>query len=249
MIVEQRLKMLMLVLAAAVQGAGIAAAQSTQPPYTLTVTKDDTPFVTLKAKDAKLSDVAADLGRRLGGVKVIVGASLKDEKVSADFAGTPIEPAMLALVPRIYVDYEVRKNAPARPLGIYLLGLDDPDPATTAVVQGTSQGILIQGHTEDTGQPQKDAPLRITYDKGRLSVFAKEQPLIAVVMAVAEELGVPAEIKYETREVIDADIKETPVIEEAFTSLSELVRVYVRVNPMRVERTLLRVVVAAPTAK
>jgi hypothetical protein len=178
-----------------------------------------------------------------------VGASLKDEKISADFAGTPIEPAMLALVPRVYVDYEVRKDAPAKALGIYLLGLDDPDPATTAVVQGTSQGLLIQGHTEDTGKPQPDAPLRIHYDKGRLTLFAKQQPLLAVVMAVAEELGVPAEIKYETREVVDADVKESPSIEEVFTGLSEHVRVYVRVNPIRVERTLLRVVVAGPSAK
>ena len=80
-------------------------------------------------------------------------------------------------------------------------------------------------------------------------MFAKQQPLIAVVLAIAEELGVPAEIKHESREVINADIKETPAIEDALVSLSENVRVYVRSNPIRVDKTLLRVVIVGPAAK
>jgi len=246
-IVDARSKTVMLALAAALH-AGLAAAQPAQRPYTLTVTKDATPFVTLKAKDAKLAEVAADLGRQLA-TKVIVGASLKDQTISADFAGTPVEPAMLAIAPRVYVDYELRRDAPPKALGIYLLGNDDIEPARTAVVQGTSQGLFVEGNTEDTGQPPANAPLRIHYDKGRLTVFAKQQLLLAVVMSMAEQLGVPAEIKYETREVIDADIKETSAVEEAFTSLSDLVRVYVRVDPTRVERTLLRVVIDRPAAR
>src|SRR4029453_1052835 len=68
--VERRFKVLMLLLATAAQGA--APAQPGRPAYTLTVTKDVTPFVTLTAQDAKLSDVAADLARQLN-AKVIVG--------------------------------------------------------------------------------------------------------------------------------------------------------------------------------
>lgn len=246
MIVERRFKVLMLVLATAVQG--VTAAPQPQPAYTLTVTKEGGTFLNLKARDAKLSDVAADLARRLN-AKVIVGTALKDEKITTEIAGTPIEPAMLILAPRVYIDYEVRRDAQPRPLGIYLLGLDDPDPSVSAVVQGTSQGLFVSGNTEDTGEPPKDAPLRIKYDKGRLSVFAKQQPLIAVVMSIADELGVPAEIKYESRETINADIKETQSIEDAFISLSENVRVYVRSNANGLERKLLRVVVVGPAAK
>jgi len=243
-IVQRTLKVLMLVLATAVQGA----AQQPQPPFTLTVTKDGGTFLNLKAKDAKLSDVAADVARRLN-AKVIVGTSLKDEKISTEFAGTPMEPAMLALAPRVYIDYEIHKDVLPKPLGIYLLGLDDPDPSVSAVVQGTSQGLFVSGNTEDTGEPPKDAPLRIKYDKGRLSVFAKQQPLIAVVLAIADELGVPAEVKYETREVISTDVKETPAIEEALANLSDTVRVYVRTNANGLERRLLRVVIVGPAAK
>ena len=244
--VERRFKVLMLLLATAAQGT--AAAQPVRPAYTLTVTKDVTPFVTLTAQDAKLSDVAADLARQLN-AKVIVGPSLKNERISARVEGTPLEPAMLAIARRVYVDYEVRKDAQPVPLGIYLLGQDDPDPSVSAVVQGTSQGLLITGNTEDTGKPPADAPLRIIYDKGRLTVFAKQQPLIVVVMAIADEMGVPAEIKYQSREVIDANVKESSMLDDTLAGLSESVRVYVRTDATRLEKRLLRVVVVGPDAK
>jgi type II secretory pathway component GspD/PulD (secretin) len=244
--VERRFKVLMLLLATAVQG--VTAAQPVRRAYTLTVTKDATPFVTLMAQDAKLSDVAADLAKQLN-AKVILGPSLQNERISTRLEGTTVEPAMLALAPRVLVDYEVRRDAQPVPLGIYLLGQEDPVPAVSAVVQGTSQGLLVMGNTEDTGKPPANAPLRITYDKGRLTVFAKQQPLIVVVMAIADELGVPAEIKYQSREIIDADVKSTTTIDETLAGLSENVRVYVRSDVNRLEKRLLRVVVVGPAAK
>jgi hypothetical protein len=245
--VERRLKVLMtLFLVTAVQSA--SGAQPVRRAYTLTVTKDVTPFVTLTAQDAKLSDVAADLATQLN-AKVILGPSLQNGRISARFEGTAIEPAMLAIAQRVFIDYEVRRDAQPVPLGIYLLGQDDPVPAVSAVVQGSSQGLLIMGNTEDTGKPPANAPLRIAYDKGRLTVFAKQQLLIVVVMAIADEMGVPAEIKNQSREVIDADIKDTPMIEETLAGLSENVRVYVRSDANRLEKRLLRIVVAGPAPK
>ena len=249
----------MLVLAMAVK-AGAAAAQPAppaqpakpaspaKPAYTVSVTKDPALFLSLTAQDAKLSDVAADVAKRLN-AKVIVGPSLKDQRVTAQFQGTPLEPAMLAIAPRVYVDYELRSGVDPVPLGIYLLGHDDPMPSVSAVVQGTTQGILFSGNTEDTGQPAPDAPLRITMARGRLSLFAKEQMLLVVVMSVADTLGVPAEIKYETRETINANIKETTAIEEAIAGLSEHVRVYYRADANRLEKAILRIVLAPPAGK
>jgi len=248
-IVERRFKTVMLLLAMAVPVAAAAQpAQPARPTYTLTVTREGTPFLTLAAQGAKLSDIAADVARRLN-VKVIVAPSLKDERVTAQLNASPIEPAMLALAPRVYVDYEVRKDTQPVPLGIYLLGLEDPAPAVSAVVQGTSQGLLIEGNTEDTGQPRADAPVRVTYGRGKLSVFAKQQPLIVVVMTIADVIGVPAEIKHPSRELVDVDVRDTPVLEEALAGLSENVRVYVRSNANTLERSLLRVVVVGPTPK
>lgn len=246
MIIERHFKVLMLTLVAAVQGA---AAQPAQPAYTLTVTKEGTRYVSLTAEGAKLSDVAADLARRLS-AQVIVGPSLKDEKISAQFAGTPIEPAMLAIAPRVYIDYEVRQDAEPVPLGIYLLGDADPYPSVGAVVRGTSQGVILSGNTEDTGQPPPaDAPLRVVYEKRRLTVFAKQQLLIVVVMTIAETLGVPAEIKYETTEIVNVNFKDMPNLEDAIAGLSPKVRVYVRSDANRLEKTLLRLVVVRPATQ
>jgi len=244
-IVERRLTMLMLALAMA---GPVSAAAQAQPPYSVSVTSEGTPFMTLTARDAKLSDVAAEVEKRLK-AKVIVAPSLKDARVTVQIAGTPIEAAMLALAPRVFVDYELRRDAQPVAVGIYLLGLEDPEPAVSAVVQGNSQGLMVSGNTEDTGEPPKDAPLRITYARGRLSVFAKEQPMIAVVMAIADEIGVPAEIKYPSREVISTDIKESPMIDDVLFGLSDAVRVYVRADANRLEKRLLRVVVVGPSAK
>jgi type II secretory pathway component GspD/PulD (secretin) len=248
-IVEWRYNVLMVMLAASVQSAAAQPAQPAQGRYSLTVTKDITPYVTLTAEGAKLSDVAADLARRLG-AQVIVAPSLKDEKISAKFAGTPIEPAMLTIAPRVFVDYEVRQDEQPRVLGIYLLGDTDPEPSVSAVVHGSSQGVMISGNTEDTGKPPAaDAPLRIIYNKKRLTVYAKQQPLMVVVMAIAEEMGVPAEIKDENVELINVNVKDTPAIEETIAGLSPNVRVYVRSDATRLERTLLRVVVVRSTVK
>lgn len=244
--IQRRFKVLVFMLLTAVQGA---AAQPARPAYTLTVTKDVTPFISLTAEGARLSEVAADLGRRLN-ARVIVGPSLQDEKITAKFAGTPIEPAMLAIAPRVVIDYEVRQDAEPLPLGVYLLGDADPEPSVTAVVRGTSQGMVISGNTEDTGQPPPaDAPLRVVYNKRRLTVFAKQQMLIVVVMTIAETLGVPAEIKYETREIVNANIKDTTNIEDAIAGLSPKVRVYVRSDLNRLDKTLLRIVVVPPAGK
>jgi len=246
-IVERRFKVLTVLTLLAVAVPGAVAAQPARP-YTLTITQEGAPLVTLAAQGAKLTDLAADIAKRLN-AKVIVAPALKDEKVTAQINGSAIEPAMLALAPRVFIDYEVRKGVPPKPLGIYLLGVDDPAPALSAVVQGTSQGLLVTGHTEDTGKPAADAPLRITFDKGRLSVFANQQPLILVVMAIADEIGVPAEIKYPSREVIDVNVRQTPVIDETFADLSDNVRVYVRSNANSLEKSVLRVVVVGPEPK
>ncbi len=226
-----------------------AAAKPAQKAYTLTVTKDGTTMVTLTAADAKVSEIAADLATRVG-AQVITGPSLKDEKITTQFAGSPLELAMVTIAPHVIIDYEVRRDAQPRPLGIYLLGNADPDPSPSAVVRGTSQGMIVSGNTEDTGgPPPADAPLRVIYDKGRLAVFAKRQPLMVVLLTIADTLDVPAEVKRDTTELVDVNIKETPQLEEAIAGLSPSVRVYVRADVTRFSRTLLRLVIDPPPAK
>jgi hypothetical protein len=143
-IIERRSKVLMLVLVLATAVHGVAAAGQAQPAYTLSVTKEGGTFVNLKAKDAKLADVATELAVKLA-AKVIVAPSLKDEKITVDIAGTPVEPAMLAIAPRVYVDYEVRRDAARAARHLY-----GRSGFPGAVVKGTSGGLMVSGSTEDT---------------------------------------------------------------------------------------------------
>ena len=226
-----------------------AAAKPAEKTYTLTVTKETTTMVALTAADAKVSEIAADLAKRVG-AQVILGPSVKDEKITTQFAGSPLELAMVSIAPHVIIDYEVRRDAEPRALGIYLLGNVDPEPSRSEVVRGTSQGMIVSGNTEDTGAPPPaDAPLRVTYDKSRLTVFAKRQPLMVVLLTIADMLDVPAEIKRETTELVDVNIKNTSQIEETIAGLSPGVRVYVRADVTRFYRTLLRVVLDSPPAK
>jgi type II secretory pathway component GspD/PulD (secretin) len=224
------------------------AGQPAQRPFTLTAsTQDGIPEVSVNAENARLSDIAADLSRALG-APVFVGPSLTNETITVQFSGTPLEPALRSLAPRVLIDYEIRQNSPLVPLGIYLAGFADPDPDPTAVVRGNSQGLLITGNTEDTGQPSKDDPLQIVYEKSRLTLRSKQQPLQAVVLAIADTLGVPAEIKYETVEIVNAETRGSAP-EDALLALSPSVRLYVRVDANLLNRTLLRIVVARPETR
>ena len=150
----------------------------------------------------------------------------------------PLEQALSSLAPRVYIDYEIRQGAPPAPLGIFLLGLVDPEPALNAVVRANSQGVLITGNTEDTGKPPADDPLRVLYEKEPAHDRLEAAAAGVVVMAVADVLGVPAEIKYDGAEIVDANIEDTLLPEEAIRGLSPNVRLYVRVDrdPREAER-------------
>jgi type II secretory pathway component GspD/PulD (secretin) len=227
------------------QGAG---GQPAQKAFTLTAsTKDGITEVSVNAENARLSEIAADLSRALS-VPVFVGPTIMSETITAKFSDAPLEPSLRSLAPRVLIDYQIRQNAPLVPLGIYLVGFADRDPDLTAVVQGRSQGLLIAGNTEDTGQPSKDDPLQIIYEKSRLTLKSRQQPLQAVVLAIADTLGVPAEIKYETLEMVNTEIRDSSP-EDVLLALSPSVRLFVRVDANLLNRTLLRIVVARPEAR
>ena len=211
------------------------------------ITESDLMAVSLKADKAKMTEVAADLSRRLR-TPVILGASLKQAAISVEFADLLFEPAMTLVAPRVYVDYEVRANAKPKMLAIYLMGADDPEPSKNETVKSGSEAMMIEGNTEDepaaAGAPEDD-PLQVDLDDNFLTITSKKQPLIAVVLTIAEVLEVPAEVNYESSEIIDTVIKDTP-FEDAITRLSPNVRVYVRADLTRSTRAPLRVRLVTP---
>jgi len=228
-----------------------APKQPVKKKYTLRITKEGITGVSLKADRAKLSEIAADLSKRLA-TKVMLGPTMGKEAITVEFADLTLEPAMRLLAPHVYIDYEIRKDAQPAPMGIYLLGNTDPVPAPNAVVQGSSQAMLIEGNTEDTAEPspveRQDDPLQVDLDDSNLTIKSKKQSLAVVVMTVADVLEIPAEIKYDSNEIVDTEIKDTP-LEDAITRLSPNIRLYVRVDLNRSERTPLRLLIVPPVAR
>jgi hypothetical protein len=216
--------------------------------HRLRITKGYITAMSLKADKAKMSEIATDLSKRLG-AKVILGPSLRKEALTVEFYDLPLEPALQLLAPRVYLDYEIRANAQPTLLGVFLEGLGDPDPAKNEVVQGSSEALLIEGNTEDTAEQseaQRDEdPLQVDLDDNNLTVKSKKQRLAAVVLTIAQVLEVPAEIRYDSDEIVDTEIKDTP-FEDAITRLSPNIRLYVRADLTRSQRTPLRLAVVPP---
>ena len=225
-----------------------AARPAPKKRFRLRITKGYITGVSLKADKAKMSEIAADLSKRLG-ARVILGPTMSKEAITVEFYDLPLEPALRLLAPHVYLDYEIRANAQPTLLAIFLMGQDDPDPAKNAVVQGSSEAMLIEGNTEDTAEEsavqRDDDPLQVDLEDNHLTIKSKKQPLAAVVMTIAEVLGVPAEIKSDSNEIVDTVIKDTP-FEDAIARISPNIRLYVRADLTRSQRTPLRLVLVPP---
>ncbi len=91
----------------------------------------------------------------------------------------------------------------------------------------------------------KEQPLRVTFERNALTVKAKQQPLSVVLYKIANELGIPFDLKGDSGEVVDLDINKLP-LEDAVVRMSQHVRLYVRVDLRLLERRPLLLVLAAP---
>jgi hypothetical protein len=219
--------------------------------FTLKIQEGELVGVSLKADKARLSDIGAELSTLLK-TRVVLGPNMEKQAITVEFYDLTLEQAMRLLAPRAYIDYEIRDGARPKPLGIFLFATNDPDPAKTAVVTGSSQAMIIEGNTEDvtdaSSVTDEDDPLQVELDGSYLTVKSKKQPLAAVVMTIAEVLEVPAEIKYDSNEIVDTEIKDVH-LEDAIPRLSPNIRLYIRADLSRSERKPLRLVLVAPPEK
>jgi hypothetical protein len=206
--------------------------------------------LSLKAQDAKLTDIAADLERRLK-VAVIIGESLQKQTLSIEFEDLTLEPAVQLLAPQVYIDYEVANQAQI-PKGLFLLGYDDAQPSTSAIITGSSQALLIEGDTEegvetvdeDVKERLERRP-RVSYANNKLTLKAIQQSLVFVLLRIGDELGIPVEIKHESPALVSLEFDGVP-LEEAVQRVSPNVRFYVRADLQRQERRPLRLILLAP---
>ena len=233
-------------------------AQSAKPspklPFTLTVKTRPILNISLKAEKANMADVAQELSKRIK-TPIFLGTERQQEPLSIEFSELTLEPALQLLSPAVYVDYEIDTSSqePPRVLGIFLYDVNQGEPPLTAVVQGTTQSMLIEGDTEDGVEPSSDEekkkleeqPLRVTYENYTLSVKAKKQPLPLVLLKIGDTIGIPVDIQDERMELVDADISKLSV-EDAVRQLAPNVKLFVRADLTRAERRVLRMVLAGP---
>lgn len=228
-----------------------------KPRFTLSVKTEPILNISLKAEKAMLAEIGESLSKKLK-VPVFVGPGLKSELISTEFSELTLEPAVQLLAPSVYVDYEIRTAAGElpRPLGIFLYAANHGEPPLTAVVSGSNQSLLIEGDTEDGVEPanedqrkrEEEQPLRISYVNGLLSVKAKKQPLVLVLLKIGEYLGVPVDIQNETEEIVDVELNKMPV-EEVVRVLSPNIQLFLRADLTRSDRRALRIALPMPATE
>jgi hypothetical protein len=217
-------------------------------PYAMSVkAQNGVVTVTLKADNASVTEVAAELGRRLK-VHATVGPNLKDQIVTTDITDAPLETALTSIAPRAMVDYEIRRDTPLVVRALHLLAADDPTPRVVTDEGGGPVGLMIEGNTEDSTTPGADLPLRVFGDRDSLTVVARAQRLTAVAAAIAEVISVQVQLSVDPPDIVDADLRNVSA-EEAVTRLSDKLRLIVRVDVNQGERRPVRLVIAGANSR
>jgi hypothetical protein len=237
------------------QAAGQKSPTPAKPaaqPLVVRMSKEAPHTFTVKAKEARLTDVAGEFARLLK-VPVTLSPLLQKQQVSLDFSGMNLEGALRLLAPQAYVDYVAGgEEAQPVPLAVYLQGLNEQPPALTATVRGNSEAILIEGDTEEgvgeeeEKKKEEENPLRVTFAQNQLSVLARKQPLTVVLFRIASEIGVPFELRWETPQMVDVEFTNYS-IEQAVRTLSPAVRLYYRIDLQSFNVQPLRLALVAPT--
>jgi hypothetical protein len=222
-------------------------------PWSVKMSRATPATFTVKAKDARLPEITAELSKLLN-TPINLSTLMAKQNVTLDFGGLNLEATVRMLAPQSYIDYVAGGNeAQPKPLAIYLQGLNEKPPSATAAVRGNTEAILIEGDTEEgtDGDAQKkkeqEDPLRVTFANNQLSVRAHKQPLSVVLYKIANEVGVPFEMRYESPELIDVDFSNYS-LDQALRSLSPEVRFYYRLDLQTFQIQPLRLALVAPSA-
>ena len=208
----------------------------------------------VKATNARLADIANDMARRLK-VKVLLSPLMQKRRVTVDFDGLTLDAALRMLAPKPYIDYEVGGEGSDQPkiLAIYFYALNERPPDVSVALQNKSEAILIEGDTEegtegyDSKKKEEEQPLTVSFTQSQLSVKAHKQPLTVVLYKIASEVGIPFEMRYESREIVDVEFTNYP-LEQAMRSLSSAVRYYFRTDLQTFEIQPLRIALVGPAA-
>jgi hypothetical protein len=214
---------------------GLAAQQSTvtsntaAPAFRVRVKQNGAYFVSVRAKAVPLTEIAAELSRRLK-APIVLSRVMARQKVTLDFQDLPLETALQLMAPLPYVHYELQGGS-SSPIcrEVFLNAYNEPAP--TPKLENRNVSFVMEGDTESTGDNEDD-PLHVSYTNGRLSVSVKKQSLTAVLDRIASEIGVNFSMKQDTNDTIDLDFKDVS-LEDAMSYFPPSVHLHVRRDTQR----------------
>lgn len=220
-----------ILVATAATGVAFAqqpAANNSKAAWRVRVKQNGGYFITVRAKEVPLTEIAADLSRRMK-APVVLSRVMEKQKVTVDFKDTPLESALQLLAPNPYVHYELQGGAPPICREIFLNAYNEPIPVPK--LNNRNVSFVITGDTESGDS--KDDPLRVSYVNQRLSVNVKKQSLTAVLDRIASAMGINFSMKQDTNDLVDLDFKETP-LEDAISYFPPSVHLHVRKDIQRI---------------
>jgi hypothetical protein len=224
-----------------------------KPNWSVKVSKSEPYTFTVKAADAKLGEVAAEIAKAVH-VPITLSPLLQKQRVTLDFGGLNLDATLRMLAPSPVVDYELGGDDPQpKALAIYLQSANEQPPAPGVEVRGAAQMILIEGDTEEgtdeaaERKRKEEEALKVTYANSQLSLRARGQSLSVVLFRIASEVGVPFDLRYESTQIIDAEFDNYP-LDQAVRSLSPEVRLYYRQDLQTFQIKPLRLALVRPAA-
>jgi type II secretory pathway component GspD/PulD (secretin) len=220
-----------ILIATATTGVALAqqpVASNSKAAWRVRVKQNGGYFITVRAKEVLLTEIAADLSRRIK-APVVLSRVMEKQKVTVDFKDMPLESALQLLAPNPYVHYELQGGTPPICREIFLNAYNEAIPVPK--IENRNISFVITGDTESADS--KDDPLRVSYVNQRLSVNVKKQSLTAVLDRIASALGVNFSMKQDTNETVDLDFKETP-LEDAISYFPPSVHLHVRKDIQRI---------------
>lgn len=228
-----------------------AAAQTGQKKtWNLDVSKSTPVTYNLKAKNAPLTEIAAEFGRKLK-AQVTLSPLMSRQLVTVEFDAMTLDGALRMLAPQVYIDYEMDGGpvAEPKPLAVYLYAANEAPPAVTAAVKNNTEALLVEGDTEEGTdeyeKQKKEPPLEVQYARNQLTVRARKQPLTIVLYKIASEIGVPFDLRHESAEVVDINFANY-ALDQAMRSISPSVRFYFRADLQTSTILPLRIALVAP---
>ncbi|HYO63146.1 MAG TPA: hypothetical protein VER08_05760 [Pyrinomonadaceae bacterium] len=233
------------------------AAQAAQPAkpeqkatWNLQVSKGTPTTYGLRAKDAPVSEIAAEFGRKLK-AQVTLSPLMSKQRATVEFDALTLDAALRMIAPQVYIDYEMDGGASAepKPLAVYLHAANETPPSMTASVKNNTEALLVEGDTEEGTdgyeRNKQESPLEVSYARNQLTVRARKQPLTVVLYKIATEMGVPFDLRYESGEVVDINFQNF-ALDQAMRSISPSVRFYFRADLQTSQILPLRIALVAP---